>query len=156
MTFQEAATILKADAGTHTEADKQTAIDTVKWYENNQLELEDYQTDQFHTLIDKIRKMEELTSMREQQKLKVDEFQEKAAMVSGIIHTIQLQNDFIGRVESPDELSKQDIKFSYQFLRNSLTNMHELNQHIMRNLDKVCVCLYDVAEELEDQANESN
>lgn len=155
MTFQEAAAILHADAGTHTDTDKRKAIDTVKWYENNQLELEDYQTDQFQVLTSKIGKMEELKNMRDQQKLKVDEAQEKAATLSGIMHTIQLQNDFMERVESPNSLSERDIKISYHFLHKTLTNMHELNQHIMRNLDNVSVYLYDVAEEYgEESADE--
>lgn len=48
MTFKEA--VQHVYAGTH---DKK-AIDTIKWYENNTLELEDYETDELYQVLDYI------------------------------------------------------------------------------------------------------
>lgn len=48
MTFQEA--VQHVYAGTH----DQKVIDTLKWYEDNVLELEDYQTDELYKVLDKI------------------------------------------------------------------------------------------------------
>lgn len=45
MTFQEA--VQHVYAGTH----DQKVIDTLKWYENNVLELEDYETDELFKVI---------------------------------------------------------------------------------------------------------
>lgn len=87
--------------------------------------------------------------MRERNDAKVDETQEKAAMVSGIMHTIQLHNDFIDLVENPSGISIEEARTRYAHLYGTLGNMHELNQHMMRNLDDIACYLYDIAEELQ-------
>lgn len=48
MTFQEAVTVIYAPAGTQDSYTVSKAVSTVKWYENNVLELEDYETDQLY------------------------------------------------------------------------------------------------------------
>lgn len=149
MTFKEAAAILKADGGTHTDADVKYAMDTVKWYENNQLELEDYETDQFHTLIGKIYKIEELNNVSELTKLNVFEAQQRAETLSKVIHIIKLQNDLINHIPNPKKLSDKEVYANYHYLSVALDNIFELNQHLNDDIDKVAAYLYDVAEELQ-------
>lgn len=54
MTFQEAITVIYADQGAHDNEMMQKAIDTAKFFEDNILELEDYEADQLYKSIDYI------------------------------------------------------------------------------------------------------
>lgn len=155
MIFQEAATILKADAGTHTGAEVQKAIDTVKWYEDNQLELEDYETDQLHALLYRIYKLEKLEGRLQPQK-NADIAFKYVGTLSKIMHTIKLHNDFINHIDSPEELPESNVWATYKYVYTALNNIYELNQLLNEDLDEVVCFLHDIAEELEDQANESN
>ena len=56
MTFKEA--VQHVYAGTH----DQKAIDTLKWYENNVIELEDYQTDELYKALEHIESIERNTA----------------------------------------------------------------------------------------------
>lgn len=154
MTFKEAATILKADAGTHTGADVQKAIDTVRWYEDNQLELEDYETDQLHAVLYKVYKLEKLENRPQIQK-NADIAFKYVGTLSKIMHTIQLHNDFINHIDSPEELREGKVWATYKYVYTALDNIYELNQLLNEDLDEVVCFLHDIAEELEGQANEN-
>lgn len=54
MTFQEAVTVIYAPAGADDSKTMQKAVDTIKFFEDNILELEDYETDQLYKSIDYI------------------------------------------------------------------------------------------------------
>ena len=54
MTFQEAVTVIYAERGAHDSKTMQKAIDTIKFFRDNVLELEDYETDQLYKSIDYI------------------------------------------------------------------------------------------------------
>lgn len=55
MTFQEARSIIYAAPGTHDSRTEQRAIQAVKYFEDNVLELEDYETDQLFTALNYIK-----------------------------------------------------------------------------------------------------
>lgn len=57
MTFQEAREIIHAKPGTHDSKTMQKAIDTIKFFEDNILELEDYETDQLYKALEYIEKI---------------------------------------------------------------------------------------------------
>lgn len=58
MTFKEAITIIYAAADTYGKESFTEAVRTVKWYENNVLELEDYETDQLYKALEYIEKIQ--------------------------------------------------------------------------------------------------
>lgn len=58
MTFKEAITIIYAAEDTYGKKSFTEAVRTVKWYENNVLELEDYETDQLYKALEYIEKIQ--------------------------------------------------------------------------------------------------
>lgn len=58
MTFKEAITIIYTAEDTYGKESFTEAVKTVKWYENNVLELEDHETDQLYKTLEYIEKIQ--------------------------------------------------------------------------------------------------
>ena len=76
---------------------------------------------------------------------------EMAEIVSRSIKTISLQNHMIDFSSvSKKDMTTDDVLVQYAYLQRALSDIHELNQSLMNDLDKTAVYLYDLAEESED------
>lgn len=72
-----------------------------------------------------------------------------AERLSAVMRTIELQNDFIN-LSSDVSDSKGAQRVRAAILDKGLTNIFELNQMLMNDLDDAACLLYDISNELQD------
>lgn len=155
MTFQEAIAVIYADQGAHDNEMMQKAIDTVKFFEDNVLELEDYETDQLYKAVDYINnnKLGEI-EMTNEQTVNVEELKDMAAKLNEMMKVVLLQNSFIDFVPASKRLGADDLRLNYMRVYDALDNLYELNQDMASELDDIASELYRISEEVELQEEE--
>lgn len=154
MTFQEAVTVINVSYAYPSKVVKE-AVDTIKFFEDNVLELEDYETDQLYKALEHIKnkKLGE-SKMTNKQFVSVEELNEMGTKLNEIMKIVMLQNSFIDFVPASEKLNNNEIRLNYMRVHEALHNLYEINQDIATDLDDISSVIYRMKEELEIQEEE--
>lgn len=74
-----------------------------------------------------------------------NELQELAGQVNDLLKDVTLQNDFIDMV--PSKVDQGEAMSMYHHLNNKLSNVFEVNQRIIKNLDEISQRIYEISDE---------
>jgi len=78
-----------------------------------------------------------------------EQIKEAANRLSTAIRIVELQTNLINFVPSVRRVSKEEMLLNYTYLDKALTNIHELNQDLVSDMDNIAVMLDDIAESME-------
>lgn len=83
-----------------------------------------------------------------------EQMKEMARQLTHVENILSMQKDYINLMKHPKNVSKGEVFMQYAHTYETLDNWFEVDQELMAQLESVNNTLYDLAEELEGEADE--
>lgn len=80
--------------------------------------------------------------------------QDACSELAHVENILGMQTDYINLMKHPKNISKDEVLMQYAHTYDTLENWFEVNQDLMKQLESVNNALYDVAEEMEGEADD--
>lgn len=145
MTFQEAVKIIYANDESEKISVYRQAIETAKWYENNVLELEDYETDQLYKVLAFINEnkleVQTMKTQNEQVQLTADQLEFLGKELSTIMRVLETQKNYLEFLPNPVNGNAEKNALNYHTFYQTTNNTYDLLSDIVEKLDTYSLLL---------------
>lgn len=131
MTFKEAVKIIYDNNEKQKTSVYNEAASKIKWYENNVLELEDYETDELYEVLEYMNEKETNNEI----KLTSEQLEFLGKELATIMRIVTTQRDLINFLPDPRQGNAEKNALHYISIHSALSNTFDLYNDIILKLD---------------------